>query len=158
MSAPAFLDASHAPSDAEIETVLRSAAPAWRTLVGWLDQPIRATGTLRWDGPRFGWCLPFRRSGRPFVTLTPIVGGFEAMVVLGAREAALTEGLGLSRRLRDRLDELPQLRDGKWVFLEIRGTDELADLETLLLAKLPPTVRARIAMSRLAADAARRSA
>jgi hypothetical protein len=158
MSAPAFLDASHAPTNAEIETALRGAAPLWPRLLEWLDEPIRARGTLRWDGPRFGWCLAVRRSGRPFVTLTPIDGGFEAMVVLGAKEAALTEGLGLSRQLRDRLEELPQLRDGKWLFLEIRTAAELADLETLLLAKLPPTVRARVAVSRRGAEAALRSA
>jgi hypothetical protein len=91
--------------------------------------------------------VPFKRAGRPFVTLTPRHGGFDALVVLGRAEADAARGLPLGGGTREAFVDSPQLHDGRWLFLPIGGDEDADDLLRLLSVKLPARVRARLGLA-----------
>ncbi|HSI99554.1 MAG TPA: DUF3788 family protein [Patescibacteria group bacterium] len=140
-----FRDRDHSPSDHELRAALGEAAARWANLARTLTDELGAKPAWRWDGPRSGWCLPFRRAGRPFVTLTPRTGGFDALVVLGAAEAAVAGALPMGEATREAFADSPQLHDGRWLFLPIASDADEGDLLRLLTVKLPARVRARLA-------------
>jgi hypothetical protein len=144
MNASAFLDRSLPPTDHELIAALGDAAPRWLRLVRVLVGEIGAHAEARWDGPRSGWCLPFKRAGRPLVTLTPRSAGFDALVVLGQHEADAARGLPLGEAVRDAFVDSPQLHDGRWLFLSIGSDADADDLLRLLSVKLPARLRARL--------------
>jgi hypothetical protein len=147
MTQSAFLDPRSPPTDYEIHAALgESASARWARLAGALDRDYGARFSLRWDGPRSGWCVACKRAGRPFVTLTPRRGGFDALVVLGRAEANVARGLPLGAQARDAFSASPQLHDGRWLFLTIGSDADLEDLLELLAAKLPARMRARLAL------------
>ena len=145
MSSSAFLDRDHSPAHHELLAALGDAAPRWVSLARTLADELGARSAWRWDGPRSGWCVPFKRAGRPFVTLTPRTGGFDALVVLGAAEADVAGALPMGEVIRDAFADSPQLHDGRWLFLPIASDADQSDLLQLLTVKLPPRVRARLA-------------
>jgi hypothetical protein len=149
MTASAFLDPDHAPDLRQLHGMLGEVAAArWDELTATLEGDFGAHQRLRWDGRRYGWSVPFTRAGRPFVTLTPERGGFGALVVLGRSEADAAGGLTLGEQARDAFATSPQLHDGRWIFLTIASADDVSDLLRLLSVKLPPRVRARLAVAR----------
>lgn len=141
MNASAFLDRSAPPEEATLYGVLGNAARRWERLTSVLVERVGASGEPRWDGPRSGWCIPFRRAGRPLLTLTPRSGGFDAMVVLGQAEADEARGLRLGEATRRAFLDSPQLHDGRWLFLSIGSDEDLDDLLRLLCVKLPVRLR-----------------
>ena len=143
MNASAFLDRSTPPADRDLLAALGDAAARWSRLARTLRE-LGAHATARWDGPRSGWCVAYRRAGRPFVTLTPRAGGFDALVVLGRAEADAARGLPLGEGTREAFVDSPQLRDGRWLFLSIGSDADADDLLRLLSVKLPARVRARL--------------
>jgi hypothetical protein len=145
VSSSAFLDRDHSPADHELRAVLGDAAARWVSLAHTLTDELGAQSAWRWDGPRAGWCVPFRRAGRPFVTLTPRAGGFDALVVLGAAEADVARALPMGEATREAFADSPQLHDGRWLFLPIASDCDANELLRLLSVKLPPRVRARLA-------------
>jgi hypothetical protein len=140
-----FLDRDHVPAEHELRAALGDAAPRWASLTRTLTDAFGARSAWRWDGPRSGWCVPFRRAGRPFVTLTPRTGGVDALVVLGAAEADAAGALPMGEATRAAFGDSPQLHDGRWLFLPIASDADQSDLLQLLTVKLPPRVRARLA-------------
>lgn len=141
MNASAFLDRSTPPDETSLLAVLGDAARRWERLTTLLVERAGARSAPRWDGARDGWCMPFRRAGRPLVTLTPRSGGFDAMVVLGQAEADAARGLRLGESTRRAFLDSPQLRDGRWLFLSIGSDENLNDLVRLLCVKLPMRLR-----------------
>jgi hypothetical protein len=149
MSTSVFLDPEHPPTERELRAAVgESSAELWDELVGVLERDLGAHPRHRWDGPRSGWCVPFTRAGRPLVTLTPETGAFAALVVLGRTEADAAAGLPLGEQVRDLFASSPQLHDGRWLFLTIASHEDMEDLLRLLTVKLPPRVRARLALAR----------
>jgi hypothetical protein len=149
MTRSAFVDHDHAPTDQEIRAVLGEAvAGVWTELAATLERDFGARWQHRWDGPRSGWSVAYRRAGRPFVTLTPEAGAIGALVVLGRTEAEAAGGLPLGEQVRDLFASSEQLHDGRWLFLTIATHDDLEDLLRLLTVKLPARVRAKLALAR----------
>lgn len=149
MTVSAFLDPDHAPDLRELHVTLgEMAAARWDELTATLERDFGAHQRLRWDGRRYGWSVPFTRAGRPFVTLIPERGGFGAVVVLGRSQADAAGGLPFGEQARDAFATSPQLHDGRWIVLTIGSADDVNDLLRLLSVKLPPRIRARLALAR----------
>lgn len=141
MSASALLDRSVPPTDHDLYATLGDAGPRWARLHRILVDELGARAAPRWDGPRSGWCVAVKRAGRPFVTLTPRAGGFDALVVLGRAEADAAGGLRLGEAVRETFTDSPQLHDGRWLSLPICSDADLEDLLRLLSVKLPVRLR-----------------
>jgi hypothetical protein len=151
MTHSAFMDRTVPPTEREVIAAMGDVAPLWKALVARLTDDFGAKGSFRWDGPKYGWSLPFTRAGRPFVTLTPQRGGMQALVVLGRHDADMAGALMLNASARSIFGASPQLHDGRWLYLPIGSHDDIDDLLKLLTVKLPPRVRARVASGRLSA-------
>jgi hypothetical protein len=144
-----FLDREHPPTEREVHAALGEAATElWDEIVQVLEHDLGARRRYRWDGRRSGWSVPFTRAGRPFVTLTPEHGAIAALVVLGRAEADAAAGLPLGQQVRDLFASSSQLHDGRWLFLTIASREDMEDLVRLLTVKLPPRIRARLALAR----------
>lgn len=149
MTRSAFVDPNHAPTDHEIRAALgEEVGGLWAQLAAVLERDLEARPLPRWDGPRSGWCVAYRRAGRPLVTLIPETGAIGAVVVLGRVEAEAAGGLPLGEQVRDLFASTEQLHDGRWLFLTIGTHDDLDDLLRLLTVKLPARVRAKLALAR----------
>jgi hypothetical protein len=143
MTDAAFLDREVPPSPGDLEGALGAAAPAWHSLVGWLEA-AGATPTWRWGSAKSGWELRCARAGRPFTTLLPRRTRFTAQVVVGPTIAAEVAALPLLPATRVAFDSAHPYPDGRWLFLEISDASGVADVERILEAKLPPRVRAQV--------------
>ncbi len=135
-----FLDPADPPEAAALEGLLGNVAGPWRRLVDELDE-IGALGAWSWGGRKVGWELRYKRAGRPFATLTPLERRFSVLVVLGRAETEVALRLPLTDGARRLLDATPQLHDGRWLFVPVEGGENVDDVVTLLLAKLPERVR-----------------
>jgi hypothetical protein len=141
-----FVDKAEPPREPTLHEALGGAAERWEGMVARL-QAMGARGTWAWGGTRYGWEMRFRRAGRPFTTLTPRVGVFVALVILGREDAARAEQLTLGDYVRHAIRTTPQLRDGRWLFLSVATPRELDDVLALLTLKLPPRERRRLAIA-----------
>jgi hypothetical protein len=131
------------PTRESLVGALMDATELW----DWLAERIRlqmgARGSWEWGGPKYGWQQRFKRAGRPFVTLTPEGGAFTALVILGREEAERAGRLSLGERARRTFDDAREYHDGRWLYLRVETAGDAADVGSLLLQKLPLTLRAR---------------
>ena len=139
----ALADPSASPTPASLAGALAGATELWDRLTERLTSQLGAKGSWEWGGPKYGWEQRFKRSGRPFATLTPERGAFTALVILGRDEAERVARLPLGERARATFDNARPYHDGRWLYLRIETASDVADVEALLLEKLPPTLRAR---------------
>ena len=139
----ALADPNASPTPASLAGALAGATEQWDRLTERLTSQLGAKGSWEWGGPKYGWEQRFKRSGRPFATLTPERGAFTALVILGRDEAERVARLPLGERARATFDNARPYHDGRWLYLRIETASDVADVEALLLEKLPPTLRAR---------------
>ena len=142
MSKAVVNDSDAPPSEADLERLLGPASVAWRTVREGLAA-MGATAAWSWGGAKSGWELRCTRAGRPFTTLTPQRGAFQALVIIGPSLAAEAAALPLNRAARKTFDAAHPYRDGRWLFLPIASRGDAEDVLVLLELKLPPRVRAR---------------
>jgi Protein of unknown function (DUF3788) len=142
MSEAVVLDSSAPPSEADVEQLLGPATRAWHTVREGLAA-MGATAAWNWGGARSGWELRGTRAGRPFTTLMPRPGAFQALVIIGPNLAAEAAALPLGRAARAAFEAAHPYPDGRWLFLPVVSRDDAEDVLVLLELKLPPRVRAR---------------
>ena len=82
--------------------------------------------------------LRYRRKGRALVTLYPQRESFIAQVVLGKGQAERVSSLKLGKQVRMILNESPQLRDGRWLWIPVLNQVDFDDVQKLLLVKMQP--------------------
>ncbi len=139
-----FADATREPGEAELAAALGRRAALWRELETQAEA-MGARGGWTWDGPKYGWNWRMKRSGKPFLSLTPAVGGFRALVILGRDASVEAATLPLGPGMRATYDAARQYPDGRWLFHPIESDEDVRDMLLLLRLKLPPTIRARFA-------------
>lgn len=142
-----LFDPDQAPTSAVVRTIIGPAAPLWDDLVGRVEA-MGARGTMNWEGQKYGWALKYARAGRPFVSLTPGVGGFRTLVILGRAQVDEVPGLALGAHVGGIFDAARQYPDGRWLFIPVETAQDVADIVALLETKLPPTIRAKLAAGR----------
>lgn len=145
MAQSALTNPGESPQPESLVGALGGATELWDGLTQNMTSRMGAKGSWEWGGPRYGWEQRFKRAGRPFATLTPGDGAFTALVILGHEEAERAALLALGDRTRRTFEDARQYHDGRWLYLRIETAEDVADVEALLRAKLPPTLRARAA-------------
>jgi hypothetical protein len=139
----AFFDPAAPPSPGAVDILLGARRKPWHDLLREVEA-MGALGAWTWGGPRYGWEWKARRGGKPFITLSPHSGGFQALIILGTADSNAAAGLRLGPRVRATYQSARVFPDGRWLFHEVEADPEVADLVTLLRLKLPPTIRARL--------------
>jgi hypothetical protein len=143
MTDPLF-DPTAPPVEGVVEDLLGRNVGAWHELLG-RCAAMGAPAEWAWGGPKYGWEKKARRAGKPFATLTPHPNGFRALIVLGRADSEAAAALPLGPGVRSTYESARQLPDGRWLFHEVESDGDVADLVALLMLKLPPTIRARMA-------------
>ena len=144
MARSALMTTGAPPAREALVDVLAGATGLWDRLTERMTLEMGATGLWAWGGQKYGWEQRFKRGGRPLTTLTPEAGAFTALIVLGHEEADRVVTLPLGDRARRTYDEANPFHDGRWLFLRVETEEDEADVEAILVEKLPPTLRARI--------------
>jgi hypothetical protein len=147
MAVDPLFDPGAAPMPGVVRSIVGPTAPLWDTLVGRFEA-MGARGAFTWEGPKYGWSLKYTRAGRPFVSLTPVPGGFRALVILGRAQVDEAPALPLGAHVRGIFDAARQYPDGRWLLIPVESEQDAADVVALLETKLPPTIRAKLAARR----------
>jgi hypothetical protein len=138
MAIGCFLDKNQQPAAEEILAALGSKASLWIRLLDFIEVTYHMPGNFNFGGKNYGWNMWYRKSGKSLVTLFPQQEGLVAQVVLGKAEVEQAGQLKLGESVARRLQETPQLHDGKWLFIPVVTEEDAADVEKLLLVKKRP--------------------
>lgn len=138
MARTAFMDAEHRPTEKEILGALGSRAPLWARLTAYLAEAYAIEPTFVPPSRNYGWDVKYRKGGKTLVSLTPDEGGFTALVVLGEKEAEASRELELGKPVQGVFDDARQLRDGRWLFVQVESERDVEDIEKLLAVKRRP--------------------
>ena len=138
MARTAFMDPEHRPTEKKVLGALGSRAPLWARLTAYLAEAYAIEPTLVPPSRNYGWDVKYRKGGKTLVSLTPDEGGFTALVVLGEKEAEAARELELGKRVQGVFDDARQLRDGRWLFVQVESERDVEDIEKLLAVKRRP--------------------
>jgi hypothetical protein len=139
MTESCFTDPKHQPTPEEIRSALGSCFPLWQRLTTFIEKSYRIEGTWSTWGPaKSGWNLRYRRNGKSLTALHPQQERILAQIVLGKAQAERALQLELEEKISRMLQEAPQLRDGRWLFIPVTSESDAKDVEKLLLAKMRP--------------------
>jgi hypothetical protein len=134
-----FTDPKHQPTPGEIRSALGSCFPLWERLTSFIEKSYRIEGTWSTWGPaKSGWNLRYRRNGKSLTALHPQQERILAQIVLGKAQAERALQLELGEKISRMLQEAPQLRDGRWLYIPVTSESDAKDVEKLLLAKMRP--------------------
>lgn len=139
MTESCFTDPKHQPTLEEIQSALGSCFPLWERLTIFIEKSYRIEGTWSTWGPaKSGWNLRYRRNGKSLTALHPQQERILAQIVLGKAQAERALQLELGEKISRMLQEAPQLRDGRWLFIPVTSESDAKYVEKLLLAKMRP--------------------
>ena len=132
-----FTDPKHQPTPEEIRLALGSCFPLWERLTIFIEKTYRVEGSWSTWGPaKIGWGLRYRRKSRSLTALHPQQERILVQIVLGRAQAERALQLELGEKISRMLQEAPQLRDGRWLFIPVTSEPDAEDVEKLLLAKM----------------------
>ena len=116
------------------------AAVLWSSLREYLSVHYEHLPELNFGGRNYGWSIRYRKSGKTLVTLYPERNAFTALVVLGKKEVAKTEGLldRLSTNVRSLFQKSHQLHDGRWLWIRPSSKADVKSIKLLLSIKRQP--------------------
>jgi hypothetical protein len=139
MTESCFTDPKHQPTLEEIRSALGSCFPLWERLTSFIEKTYRIKGAWSTWGPaKSGWNLRYRRNGKSLTALHPQQERILVQIVLGKAQAERALQLELGEKISAILQEAPQLRDGRWLFIPVTSESDTKDVEKLLLAKIRP--------------------
>jgi hypothetical protein len=139
MTESCFTDPKHQPTPQEIRSALGSCFPLWARLTSFIEKSYQIEGTWSTWGPaKSGWNLRYRRNGKALTALHPQQERILAQIVLGKAQAERALQLKLGEKVSRMLQEAPQLRDGRWLFISVTSESDVEDVEKLLLTKMRP--------------------
>jgi len=141
MAPTVFMDPEHRPTEKEILGALGSRASLWARLTAYLDEAYAIEPTYVPPSRNYGWDVKYRTGGKTLVSLTPDDARFTALVVLGEKEAEAARELDLGAHVREVFEEARQLRDGRWLFVDVESDRDVEDIQTLLAVKRRPRSR-----------------
>jgi hypothetical protein len=139
MTESCFTDPKHQPTLEEIRSALGSCFPFWERLTGFIEKSYRIDGVWSTWGPaKSGWNLRYRRKGKSLTALHPQQDRILVQIVLGKAQVERALQLEFGENISTILREVPQLRDGRWLFIPVTSESDAKDVEKLLLAKMCP--------------------
>jgi hypothetical protein len=140
---PPFLDPAAPPDRESVERVLGDRVALWLRLTGWIEATYGIAPEPLYSGKRSGWVFRYRRSGKSLLTVVPVQGAFQALVVIGPSIADRVSALVLQPATRQVYDAAHAYPDGRWLLLTIETAADVDDVMALVAAKSPPPQRPR---------------
>ncbi len=111
----------------------------WVALDTWLRDTYVVEPLVQFGSAKTGWTFRYRKGGRPLCEMTPALGGFQVLVVLGAKESqrALAGADELGPSVRGYLESANVYHDGRWLFIPVQSTRDVEDIQRLVTFKRP---------------------
>jgi hypothetical protein len=137
MKPNAFVGRTASPTDADLAAVLGAAKPHWDRVVVEMAQEL-GLPEREWKsyGVKYGWALRLKRGKRNIVHLSPCLGCFSVLFILGDRAVTAARASRLGRSAVKLLDEAPRYPEGTGIRLEVRGPRHIPLIEKLARIKL----------------------
>jgi len=135
MGVGAFTDKTHQPTETEMLAALGPRADAWAEVVRCLREDYRAAADVRFYGKSYGWALRFRKRGKALVSLYPGEGGFTAQIIVSEAQIAQALATGMGESVRRAIAAANPYPEGRWLFIRVDSSADLADLRRLLALK-----------------------
>lgn len=132
MAFSVFTDKSHAPTDADLRSVLGTKYTAWVRLVELVTARIPALTQLwGFTSKSTGWGLRLRHGERVIVYMTP--GDAQLMVsfALGEKAVARAKLAKLPKALLDAIEAAPRYAEGRGVRILVTRLTQLPSLAAL---------------------------
>lgn len=133
----AFAGQKESPSDEKLTAALGKARVAWDQLLQMLAADY-GVDIAEWSSysVKAGWSLRMKQRKRTIVWLSPAVGCFQVMFILGTRATAAAAVAGLSAVAHQALEDGVKYSEGTGVRLVIRNARELGSVKKLVAIKL----------------------
>jgi hypothetical protein len=132
-----FIDRNSPPTPEGIRSILGSKFLLWESLVQFVEEQDQIAGKWSFWGPaKSGWNLRYQWKGKALVALYPGDEKLIVNVVLGEKQAQQAFRLALGEKLRGLMQQTPQLRDGRWLFIPVIDEEDVEDIKCLLLIKI----------------------
>lgn len=140
MTLQPLTDKARIPDDALIHAALGDESFGWWvSLDRWLRETYAIVPIPQCGGAKYGWSFRYRKGGRPLCELTPAQGGFQVLVVLGAKEGALALECAqdFGPLVRGCLESARVFHDGRWLFIHVQSARDVEDIKQLVILKKP---------------------
>ena len=119
--------------------------PAFETLLSWVEETYGTEPLIEFSKCSMdrGWNVKFRKGSKPLCTLYVRDGWFTAMVTLGAEQRMELEALlpTFSAPFRKLYQDTPPMKAGKWLVMDVKGPEQLEEVQRLILMKVKPPVK-----------------
>jgi len=133
-----FADKEYQPTLTAVLEALGAKRSLWAGLTQFIADNYPIPGEWNFGGKNYGWNLWYRKSGKTLVTLYPQKGCFVTQIVLGKDQVEQALNLKLGKNTGTVLTETPQLHDGRWLFIKVKTTKDVKDIQQLLQIKRRP--------------------
>jgi hypothetical protein len=137
MSANAFIGQSKPPKDRELAAALGPAKAPWDRFLTELEQDY-GVNVHEWKchSPKWGWSLRAKHKARTIVWLSPHIGCFTVLFILGAKAMCAARQCKLPMRIVKAMDEAPKYPEGTGVRLKVKSAKDIGALKKLAAIKL----------------------
>ncbi len=133
----AFIGRKDRPTEREVLSTLGKSAAYWQDFISWLAGEPGVTGQ-EWKSisPKYGWSLRLSVKKRNIVHLSPCVGCFRVVFILGDRAVKAALESGLPKGIADEIRGARRYAEGTGIRLLVNGARDLPAIRKLALIKL----------------------
>ncbi|UCE17074.1 MAG: DUF3788 domain-containing protein [Gemmatimonadota bacterium] len=133
-------DGDTKPTEDDIITYVGKKSPFWLELRDYLNKHYDVTPELVFYGKKYGWTIRYRKSRKTLCSLFPEKGAFTVLIVLGGKEVDKTLSMidDLSPDVRTLFENTEQLRDGRWLWIQVMKKEDMESVKLLLSVKRKP--------------------
>lgn len=135
-----FLDKSKTPSENEIITALGTAKNLWLDIYEYIHMKYNDVPELIFFTKNYGWAIRYRKGKKTLCYLFPERDAFSILIVLGSKEAEQVHAVKdqLNDAVRKVFESTEQFHDGRWMWIRVTETSDIASFKVLLSAKKSP--------------------
>lgn len=136
MSFSAFTDKNYQPAQDEMEAVIGPKIVEWKQIIQFIRVNFFSQEDLKFlYGKKYGWAIRFRIKGKLLTSLYPTEGGFTVQIILSQKDIDKGLGMGLGENVREVIEKASSYPEGKWLFIEIKSSEDIRDVKSLLSIK-----------------------
>lgn len=139
-----LFDISSMPSMEDIKCYIGKSRPIWNELISFIEDTYKVSCQMSYSKCSLqpGWNVKYKKSGKSLCTLYPMKDYFIALIVVGVKEddeakAAIEAGM-ITDYVGDLYNKAAFSAGGRWLMIEVRGAEQLSDIETLIKIRVKP--------------------
>jgi AraC family transcriptional regulator len=134
------LDKSHKPEDKDVLFALGESSVLWHDIHQYILQNYDFIPEMKFFTKKYGWMLRYINRKKTMCCFFPKKDCFSILIILGGKEAeqVILIKNRLNKKIMDVFDNTEQLHDGRWLWLEVKTSDDISSFKELLAIKRKP--------------------